>query len=92
MTRKHQDAAWMKMRARHKPMLIAALPAPCPRCGGIMERGMPLDYGHISRNPALHLEPANHRLEHRRCNRRDGQRIATAGRLSKANRERMPKW
>lgn len=92
MSIKHQGTAWTRLRAKVKPRLIAALPAPCPRCGGLMTKDMPLDLGHIMRGPAVDYDPANLRLEHRSCNRRDGQRIATAGRLSRKNRERMPKW
>jgi hypothetical protein len=55
-----------------------------------MERGMSLDLGHIVASGPH--EAYNLRLEHRACNRRDGQRITTAKKLSKANRERMPRW
>lgn len=92
MSAKHQGREWNQLRARVKPRLLAMLPAPCPRCGGIMERGMKLDLGHIMRGPAVDYQANNLRLEHRACNRRDGQRITTAMRLSKANRERMPRW
>lgn len=60
-----------------------------------MVKGMRLDLGHASLIPALAFDPANLRLEHRSCNRRDGQRITTSKRLSKSTSkasERMPKW
>lgn len=93
MSAKHQDPRWVKVRAAVKPRLIAALPAPCPRCGGVMVKGMRLDLGHASLIPALAFEPGNLRLEHRSCNRRDGQRMTTARKLSRSKRdERMPRW
>jgi hypothetical protein len=59
-----------------------------------MVKGMRLDLGHISRNPALFYVHANIRLEHMRCNRRDGQRITTALRMMRTPKkdERMPAW
>jgi len=92
MTRKHQDTRWVKVRAKVKPRLEALLPHACPRCGNVMEKGMPLDLGHISRQPQGHYEPSNLRLEHRSCNRRDGQRITTAKRTGTSTGARMPGW
>jgi hypothetical protein len=57
-----------------------------------MERGMLLDLGHISRAPELSYEPSNVRLEHRGCNRRDGQRITAAKRSAPDIGKRMPRW
>jgi hypothetical protein len=92
MPRKHLTPDWQRVRKQVKPRLLAQLPAPCPRCGGVMQRGMRLDLGHISLNPAAVYDPSNLRLEHMTCNRRDGQRITTAKRLSKTTTERLPKW
>ena len=90
--KKHQDPRWQKLLREHKPVLLARLPHPCPRCGQPMSKGMRLDLGHISRHPSLTFERGNLRLEHASCNRRDGQRVATASRLSRKARERMPTW
>lgn len=57
-----------------------------------MMRGMKLDLGHASLSPALTFEPGNLRLEHRKCNRQDGQRIATGKRATKTRGKRMPSW
>jgi hypothetical protein len=57
-----------------------------------MERGMRLDVGHISRAPEAEYMPENLRLEHRSCNRRDGQRITVAKRAKRRIGERMPGW
>jgi hypothetical protein len=57
-----------------------------------MAKGMKLDLGHVSRMPALWYEPSNLRLEHRACNRRDGQRITVAKREKRKIGERMPSW
>lgn len=93
MTRKHQDPRWTKVRADVKPRLMSALPSPCPRCGQAMVRGMKLDLGHASLDPALHYTPGNLRLEHRGCNRRDGQRISAAIRASRSKKKKgMPAW
>lgn len=90
----HNDKRWMKLRKELRPRLIAQLPHPCPRCGGPMMRGMRLDLGHISRAPHLFYDPANIRLEHMSCNRRDGQRITTALRTMRSPKKkgRMPAW
>lgn len=90
MSRKHQDTRWVKVRATVKPRLMAALPHPCPRCGHVMERGQALDLGHRLLDPTLAFEPANLRLEHRACNRRDGQRITSAKR--RKPEKGMPRW
>ena len=82
----------MKVRAAVKPRLIAALPAPCARCGQVMTKEMKLDLGHITRDPKAHYLPSNLRLEHRACNRRDGQRITVAKRSTPKMGERMPSW
>jgi hypothetical protein len=92
MPRKHLDPRWQRVRKQVKPRLLAQLPHPCPRCGRIMEKGMRLDLGHIQRRPEADYDPSNLRLEHMSCNRRDGQRITTAKRLSKTTTERLPKW
>jgi 5-methylcytosine-specific restriction endonuclease McrA len=89
-SRKHLTPEWQRVRNRVKPQLMALLPSACPRCGGVMQRGMKLDVGHISRSPALAYEPANLRLEHMSCNRRDGQRITTA--LRSTTRKEFPSW
>jgi hypothetical protein len=57
-----------------------------------MAKGMKLDLGHISRHPDVAYHPENLRLEHRACNRRDGQRITVAKREKKRIGERMPSW
>ena len=92
MARKHQDVRWVRLRAKVKPRLIALLPAPCPRCGNIMEKGQDLDLGHITRQPAAAYDEGNLRLEHRACNRRDGQRIPVAKRATPNLGKRMPSW
>jgi hypothetical protein len=92
---KHQESKWVLLRKRMRPRLTALLPMPCPRCGQVMERGMLLDLGHISRAPELTYEPSNVRLEHRHCNRRDGQRVTTAKRMMRKPVDigkRMPNW
>jgi len=92
MAKKHLDKRWQALLKDLKPRLLARLPHACPRCGQPMMRGMKLDLGHISRHPSATYDPHNLRLEHARCNRQDGQRIATALRMGKQTRERMPKW
>jgi hypothetical protein len=60
-----------------------------------MEKGMRLDLGHIVRRPEADYDPTNLRLEHASCNRRDGQRIATAIKMSRMpgiTTERLPGW
>lgn len=92
MSAKHQTTQWQELRRRVKPRLMARLPHPCPRCGQVMDSSMKLDLGHIMRGPQVDYSEQNVRLEHRRCNRRDGQRITTGKKLSKRNAERMPTW
>lgn len=92
MSRKHQDTRYVKLRLKVKPRLMAQLPMPCPRCGKPMEKGQALDLGHISRAPEAAYMAENMRLEHRSCNRRDGQRITTGKRFKPKVGERMPGW
>jgi hypothetical protein len=93
MSKKHRTAEWQHLVRTMKPRLLTALPAPCPRCGQAMTRQHHLDVGHISLDPALRFNPANVRLEHRRCNRQHGQRITTAMRtVRNQKKERLPKW
>jgi 5-methylcytosine-specific restriction endonuclease McrA len=89
---KHQDSRYVLVRKKVKPRLLKQLPLPCPRCGRIMERGMRLDLGHISRAPALAFEPTNLRLEHMACNRRAGQAVSAKRRTPKDVGERLPGW
>jgi hypothetical protein len=91
MTEKHRRPEWWKMQRSLKPKLMAQLPAPCPRCGGVMMKGMKLDLGHRSRTPGAEYDHANVRLEHRSCNRKDGQRI-TMGIRQARKKGRMPGW
>jgi hypothetical protein len=95
MPKKHHDKRWVKLRKEVKPRLMARLPHPCPRCGGMMSKEQRLDLGHISRHGSLVYEASNVRLEHMSCNRRDGQRVTTALRTIRTpskRDERMPKW
>lgn len=57
-----------------------------------MEKGQALDLGHISRAPDAAYDEGNLRLEHRSCNRRDGQRITVAKRATPNLGKRMPSW
>ena len=82
----------MTLRNTLKPRLMAQLPQPCPRCGQVMSPSMKLDLGHISRHPSATFEPTNLRLEHRACNRKDGQRITAAKRRSHGLGARLGRW
>lgn len=92
MSKTHLTSQWQRLRKQVKPRLVSALPHPCPRCGQIMAKGMPLDLGHISLEPALRYAPHNLRLEHRSCNRRHGQRITSAIRTKRTQDKELPKW
>jgi hypothetical protein len=91
----HNTSRWVLLRRELKPRLMARLPHPCPRCGQVMEKGMKLDLGHISRDPASFYDPNLLRLEHQACNRRHGQSITTALRTTRKPSKRsqeLPGW
>lgn len=94
MSKKHRTSEWQLLVRTMKPRLLAALPAPCMRCGQPMTRGQKLDVGHINLDPQLRFSPHNVRLEHRTCNRRHGQQITTALRnaRSKTRKRDLPSW
>ena len=94
MSSKHQDKRYQRLAKELRPKLEALLPMPCPRCGRPMVKGMKLDLGHRTRDPQATYERSNLRLEHRRCNRQDGQKITTAMRVAKGRKGRpeRPAW
>jgi len=89
---KHKQYAWQRTRERVRAEWLPRLPLPCARCGLPMTREQLLDVGHITRDKASYYDPKACRLEHRSCNRRDGQRITTEIRAAKKLAARMPSW
>lgn len=99
MSALHRTSAYLNFAKVQRARLKKGLPAPCPRCGGVMTVDMPLDLDHIvdvDRYPAGLLDPSMVRLSHRGCNRRAGQVVTTAKRvkhnLHKARAKRLPNW
>ncbi len=69
-------AAHQRLRDRLLPL---AYGKPCRRCGQPMLKGQALDLGHPEDRPRM-ADPHNlagAAIEHTRCNRRAGQRLAT---------------
>ena len=90
--KKHHQYAWHRTREKVKATWLPRLPLPCARCSLPMTRDQLFDVGHILRDRALYYDTKNCRLEHRACNRRDGQRISTAIRAQRKQANHMPAW
>jgi hypothetical protein len=70
-----------------------SLPTECARCGGIINEGDLFDMGH-ARDVAVGGADSELRPEHRRCNRRAGQRVGVQVREAKRARPKKatPEW
>lgn len=77
--------AHQQLRRRLLPL---AYGKPCRRCGQPMLKGQRLDLGHPEDRPRM-ADPHNltgAAIEHRSCNRRAGQRLATRVRTAQSHR------
>lgn len=75
---------------RLRQQMAAMLPCVCQRCGRVVTEDMAWTIGHIVDRavaPELAWEPANHRIEHARCNYAAGGR---AGRRKQTRRRVAP--
>jgi hypothetical protein len=74
---------------------LVVLPAPCARCGNMIEPGQPFDMGHATA-VALGGQDSDLRPEHRRCNRNDGGKIGGRRRAEAERRRKLrptkPAW
>lgn len=73
-TQAHQRGYDWHHRRLRAQLLPLAYGTACPRCGGVMLRGMALDLGH-SVDRVLGGNSAPRRIEHAACNRRAGARL-----------------
>ncbi len=77
-----------------RQLLPLAYGKPCRRCGQPMLKGQDLDLGHPEGRPRM-ADPRNTAgaaIEHARCNRRAGQRMATRLRTSQPSRPNRREW
>ena len=66
-----------------RAVVLATLPAPCWRCGRIIQPGDPFTVGHLvdaAVAPHLERDPSNWAAEHPRCNFSAGARAGNARR------------